>query len=235
MYRNIEISMFIGGIEYMKNKRLIETVTIEELRKKDALTLQREAMELNRASNVSIIELGKRLIVLKEQCLKHSEYMNFIKEKLNIDYNIASKYVRLVKKYGLTEVDATLEKVELVTILGVKKAIKLLKISNLEERLKFIRDNDIINKSYREMEELLNKIYPTEIKTIDGYSLYTNIHKSLKSNLETLKSNRNILVKNTKVKTEIEQIEKQLNNLVARIETLRNKLEEKEEIVAEAK
>lgn len=211
----------------MKNKRLIEAVSIEELRKKDALTLQKEAMELNRASNVSIIELGKRLIVLKEQCLKHTEYMNFIKEKLNLDYNIASKYVRLVKRYGLTETDAN---VELVTSLGIKKAIKLLKITDLQERLAFIKDNDLVNKSYREIEELLNKSYPSQIKAINGYSLYTNIHKSLKTNLEALTNNRNLLEENKEVKAEMEQIEKQLNNLVARIETLKNKLEEKEEV-----
>ncbi|MBQ8997840.1 MAG: DUF3102 domain-containing protein [Clostridium sp.] len=219
----------------MRNKRLIEIAPMEELRRKDSLTLQKEAIELNRASNISIVELGKRLIVLKEQCLKHSEYMNFIKEKLNLDYNIASKYVRLVKKYALTEADAPLENVELVTTLGVKKATKLLKISNLEERLKFIKDNDLVNKSYREIEELLNKSYPTEIKAIDGYSLYTTIHKSLKSNLEALTSNKDILEKNVEVKAEMEQIERQLNNLVARIETLKDKLEVKEEIVVEAK
>lgn len=211
----------------MRNKRLIEAVSIEELRRKDALTLQKEAMELNRASNVSIIELGKRLIVLKEQCLKHTEYMNFIKEKLNLDYNIASKYVRLVKRYGLTETDTN---VELVTSLGIKKAIKLLKISNLEERLNFIKENDLVNKSYREIEELLNKSYPNEVKQLNGYSLYTNIHKSLKTNLEALTNNRNLLEENKEVKIEIEQIEKQLNNLVARIETLKNKLEEKEDV-----
>lgn len=207
-------------------------MSIEELRKKDALTLQEEAIQLNRASNVSIIELAKRLIILKEQCLKYSEYMNFIKEKLNLDYNIASKYVRIVKRYGLAESDKNME---LVTTLGVKKASKLLKIANLEERLKFIQDNDIVNKSYREIEELLNTKYPTKIKAINGYSLYTTINKSLKSNLEALKNNKNILDNNREMKSEMEQIEKQLNNLVARIETLKSKLEEKKEIAVEAK
>lgn len=122
----------------MRNKRL-DIVPMEVLRKRNSLELQKEAIELNRATSLSVVELGKRLIVLKEQCLKHSEYMNFIKDKLNLDYNIASKYVRLVKRYGLTEADAKVENVELVTSLGVKKAIKLLKISNLEERLNFKR------------------------------------------------------------------------------------------------
>ena len=207
---------------------------MEVLRKRNSLELQKEAIELNRATSLSVVELGKRLIVLKEQCLKHSEYMNFIKDKLNLDYNIASKYVRLVKRYGLTEADAKVENVELVTSLGVKKAIKLLKISNLEERLNFIKENDLINKSYKEIEELLNEKYPSEVKAINSYSLYTSVHKSLKSNLEALISNKNILVSNRDVKSEMEQIERQLNNLVARIETVKNKLEEKQEVVEEA-
>ena len=128
----------------MRNKRL-DIVPMEVLRKRNSLELQKEAIELNRATSLSVVELGKRLIVLKEQCLKHSEYMNFIKDKLNLDYNIASKYVRLVKRYGLTEADAKVENVELVTSLGVKKAIKLLKISNLEERLNFIKEKKILN------------------------------------------------------------------------------------------
>ena len=213
----------------MRNKRL-DIVPMEVLRKRNSLELQKEAIELNRATSLSVVELGKRLIVLKEQCLKHSEYMNFIKDKLNLDYNIASKYVRLVKRYGLTEADAKVENVELVTSLGVKKAIKLLKISNLEERLNFIKENDLINKSYKEIEELLNEKYPSEVKAINSYSLYTSVHKSLKSNLEALISNKNILVSNRDVKSEMEQIERQLNNLVARIETVKNKLEEKQEV-----
>lgn len=211
----------------MKSKRLIEAISIEELRKKDSLTLQKEAIELNRASNISIVELGKRLIVLKEQCLKHKEFIKFIENELKLKYSIASSYMRVVRKYGLIENNAN---VQLVVDLGIKKSIKLLKITDLEERLKFIQDNDIINKSTLELEELLNKSYPTDIKPLNGYSLYTNIHKSLKSNLEALTSNKNILENNKEVKTEIEQIEKQLNNLVGRLETLKAKLEKKEEI-----
>ena len=208
----------------MKSKRLIEAVSIEELRKKDSLTLQKEAIELNRASNISIVELGKRLIVLKEQCLKHKEFIKFIENELKLKYSIASSYMRVVRKYGLIENNAN---VQLVVDLGIKKSIKLLKITDLEERLKFIQDNDIVNKSTLELEELLNKSYPTDIKPLNGYSLYTNIHKSLKSNLEALTSNKNILENNKEVKTEIEQIEKQLNNLVGRLETLKAKLEKK--------
>lgn len=206
-------------------KELIENLSMNELKRKDSYTLQQEAIELNRATHTSIVELGKRLIVLKEQCLKHSEYMKFIKEKLHIDYNIANKYVKLVKRYGIVEDN---KNSELVTRLGVKKAIKLLKITDLQERLAFIKENKLVEKSYREIEEILNKAYPSEVKAINEYSLYTTVHRSLQSNLKALVDNKDIL-KDKEVKTEAQEIEKELQTLIARIENLKSRLGKTEE------
>lgn len=208
-----------------KTKALIDNLSMAELKKKDSYTLQQEAIELNQASNTSIIELGKRLIVLKEQCLKHSEYMKFIKEKLHMDYNIANKYVKLVKRYGIVEDN---KNSELVTKLGVKKAIKLLKISDLQERIAFIKEHNLVEKSYREIEEILNKTYPTEIKALNEYSLYTSVHRSLQSNLKALTDNKDIL-KDENTKAEAQEIEKELQTLIARIENLKSKLGKTEE------
>lgn len=209
-----------------KNKDLVEVSSMNELRKKDSLTLQQEAIQLKRASNLSIIELGKRLIILKEQCLKHSEYMKFVQDKLKIKYSISNKYVRLVKSYGITEDN---KNVELVESLGVKKAMRLLKIADLQERLQFIKDNDLVNKSYLEIDDILNKAYPSEVKTLNGYSLYTNVHRSLKSNLEALTGNKDVL-KDKDVRAEAKQIEKELETLINRIENLKSKLGKKEEV-----
>lgn len=209
-----------------KNKDLVEVSSMNELRKKDSLTLQQEAIQLKRASNLSIIELGKRLIILKEQCLKHSEYMKFVQDKLKIKYSISNKYVRLVKSYGITEDN---KNVELVENLGVKKAMRLLKIADLQERLQFIKDNDLVNKSYLEIDDILNKAYPSEVKTLNGYSLYTNVHRSLKSNLEALTGNKDIL-KDKDTRAEAKEIERELERLINRIENLKGKLGKKEEV-----
>lgn len=206
-------------------KDLVEVCSMNELRKKDSLTLQQEAIQLKRASNLSVIELGKRLIILKEQCLKHSEYMKFIQDKLKIKYSIANKYVKLVKSYGITEDNRN---VELVESLGVKKALRLLKITDLQERLAFIKEHDLVNKSYIEIDDILNKAYPNEVKVLNGYSLYTNIHRSLKSNLEALEGNKDIL-KDKDTKIEAQEIEKELQTLIDRIEKLKSKLGKTEE------
>lgn len=214
-----------------KNKDIIQTVPIKDLRKKDSLTLQQETIQLVRASNISVAEVGKRLIVLKEKSLKKGEYQNFIKNNLKLDYNIATKYVRIVKKYGLYDDDTNME---LVTVLGVKKAIKLLVIADLEERLAYIKANDLVNKTYKEIEDMLNKDYPSEVKTLNGYSLYTNVHRSLKLNLEVLTDNKNI-VKDKELKKEAQQIEIELNELISKIENLKSKLGKTEEEITSEK
>lgn len=208
-----------------KNKDIIQSVSMKDLRKKDNVTLQQETVQLVRASNVSLVEVGKRLIVLKEKSLKKGEYQDFIKNTLKLDYNIATKYVRIVKKYGLYDDDTNME---LVTTLGVKKAIKLLVIADLDERLSYIKENNLTEKTYKELEEMLNKDYLTEVKPLNGYSLYTNVHRSLQTNLKALVDNKDIL-KDKEIKTEAQEIEKELQILIARIENLKSRLGKTEE------
>lgn len=213
----------------MKNisKDLVEISNMNDLRQKDSLTLQQEAIQLTRASNTSVLELGKRLIILKEQCLKHSEYVKFIEEKLHIKYSTANKYVKIVRAYGLTENN---KNIELVIALGVKKATRLLKITNLEDRLQFIKEHNLVNKSYLEIDEILNKTYPSEVKVLNGYSLYTNVHRSLQTNLKAITGNKDIIKGNKDIQTEAQQIEKELERLINRIENLKCKLGKKEEV-----
>ena len=208
-----------------KNKDIIQSVSMKDLRKKDNVTLQQETVQLVRASNVSLVEVGKRLIVLKEKSLKKGEYQDFIKNTLKLDNNIATKYVRIVKKYGLYDDDTNME---LVTTLGVKKAIKLLVIADLDERLSYIKENNLTEKTYKELEEMLNKDYLTEVKPLNGYSLYTNVHRSLQTNLKALVDNKDIL-KDKEIKTEAQEIEKELQILIARIENLKSRLGKTEE------
>lgn len=208
-----------------KNKDLIEISNMADLRIKDSFTLQQEAIQLNRANGLSSIELGKRLIVLKEQCLKHAEFMKFVEEKLHLKYSTANKYMKVVRTYGLAESNSNLE---LVVNLGIKKSMRLLKISNLEERLEYIKSYDLVNKSYQEIDELLKELYPTELKTLNEYSLYTNVHRSLQSNLKALMDNKSI-VKDKEAKKEAKAIQDELERLIQRIEGLKSKFGKTEE------
>lgn len=208
-----------------KNKDLIEISNMADLRIKDSFTLQQEAIQLNRANGLSSIELGKRLIVLKEQCLKHTEFMKFVEEKLHLKYSTANKYMKVVRTYGLAESNSNFE---LVVNLGIKKSMRLLKISNLEERLEYIKSYDLVNKSYQEIDELLKELYPTEVKTLNEYSLYTNVHRSLQSNLKALMDNKSI-VKDKEAKKEAKAIQEELERLIQRVEDLKSKFGKVEE------
>lgn len=208
-----------------KNKDLIEISNMSDLRIKDSFTLQQEAIQLNRANGLSSIELGKRLIVLKEQCLKHTEFMKFVEEKLHLKYSTANKYMKVVRTYGLAESNSNLE---LVVNLGIKKSMRLLKISSLEERLEYIKSYDLVNKSYQEIDELLKELYPSEVKTLNEYSLYTNVHRSLQSNLKVLVDNKSI-VKDKEAKKEAKAIQDELERLIQRIEGLKSKFGKTEE------
>lgn len=209
-----------------KNKDLIEVSVMADLRTKDSFTLQQEAIQLNRASGLSTLELAKRLIVLKDQCLRHSEYVKFIENTLHLKYSTANKYVKVTKSYGLCESNSNLE---LVIALGVKKAIRLLKITNLEDRLEYIKSHDLVNKSYNEIDELLKELYPPEVKALNEYSLYTSIHRSLQTNLKALMDNKGI-VKDKNAKKEAKEIQQDLEKLIQRIEGLKFKFEKTEEV-----
>ena len=75
---------------------------------------------------------------------------------------------------------------------------------------------------------MLNKDYLTEVKPLNGYSLYTNVHRSLQTNLKALVDNKDIL-KDKEIKTEAQEIEKELQILIARIENLKSRLGKTEE------
>ena len=201
-------------------KDIIEISKMKDLKEKSSLELQEEAIQLKRAGNLSMVELGKRLYVLKEQCLKHSEYMRFVEEKLKLKYSISNRYVRLVKSYGIVESNSN---VELVESLGVKKAMRLLVISDLAERLAYIKDNNLVEKTYKEIDEMLNEKYPPKIKTINSYSMYKNIHSSLETNLQHIKDHKNL--GNTELNKEVSEIEKELRKVVNKINALNIKLE----------
>ena len=38
-----------------------------------------------------------------------------------------------------------------------------MKITNLEDRLQFVKEHNLVNKSYIEIDEILNKTYPSEV------------------------------------------------------------------------
>ena len=108
---------------------IIEESSMKELRKKPTYVIQKEIVELQRSSQVSILEIGKRLVILKETKIPVKQFRKFIEEDTRLGYDIANKYMKIVKRYGIdTEHE---ENSKIVIALGVKKADKLLRIVDL--------------------------------------------------------------------------------------------------------
>lgn len=219
-----------------KSNTIISETTMKELKKKKGHELEREVIELQRSSEVSILEIGKRLIILKETWLKANGFRTFLKEQAKISYDIANKYMKIVKRYGIDEDNK--ENTEIVLALGVKKADKLLRISNLEKRIEYIKENDLINKSYKDIEELLNKDYPSETKNISAWVTWSNVQTSIENQINYIdrakqsiekygdiqvKKNNNQMVK---MKDEMNTIQIELNKLLNRMSVVNAALED---------
>lgn len=219
-----------------KNNTIITETTMKELKQKQTHELQREVIELQRSSEVSILEIGKRLIILKDTCLKANAFRNFLKNEVKLSYDIANKYMKIVKRYKIDEDNK--ENTEVVLNLGVKKADKLLRIPNLEERMKYIKYNDLTNKSFKEIEELLNKDYPSEKKNISAWVTWGNIRSSIENQIayidrakQSIEKYGDLQVKKNnsqtvKMKDEMNTIQNELNKLLNRMSIINTALEE---------
>ena len=218
-------------METIKKNTVIQETAMEELRKKAGYELQQEVVELHRSSQVSILEIGKRLIILKETVLRAKEFRKFVEEEVKFGYDIANKYMELVKRYAIDEDNK--ENAATVVALGVKKADKLLRISDLETRMKYIKDNDLVNKSFKQVSDLLDKDYPGEtgkIKLMKPWTLTDNIENSLNTNLKLINSNMTELTKtrgiDNKIKNEIKTIKTEMEQMLIKVQGLNKKLQE---------
>ena len=207
-----------------------------ELKKKQTYELQKEVIELQRSSQVSILEIGKRLIILKETCLKANAFRTFLKNEVGLTYEIANKYMKIVKRYGIDE-DNT-ENAEIVIKLGVKKADLLLRIPNLDKRMEYIKENNLVDKSFKEIAEVLAKDYPSQTKNMSAWVTWGNVKTSIENQIAYIDKAKQSIEKygdiqmkktnsqNVNMKKEMENIQNELNKILSRISNVNTALEE---------
>lgn len=223
----------------VKKNTVIQETTMQELRAKESEDLLREVKELRDSKEASIVEIGKRLIILKETRLKPTDFRNFV-ENARIGYETASKYMKLVRKYGIDREHE--ENAKIVIALGIKKAEKLLRIVNLEERIKYIKENDLTNKSFKEVSDLVDKDYPSGDRSVAPWVTMSTIESTLSNQVDYMDKVKDTLkqyskyTKDLKVKVdnnkqvniemEITEVQQELNNLLNRIMGINIALEE---------
>ncbi len=160
--------------EIAKQQRDIEVVT-EEIK-----DLCREAQ---RTMLLYAVEIGRRLVEAKE-ILPHGEWGEWLKNEVSFSQSTANKHMQLFEAYGNRQTSlfgAELNS-ETFTNLSYSQALKLLAVPE-EEREDFVKDNDIANKSTRDIDKLI-KERDEALKTAEAAEQYKQEIEELQSKLE---------------------------------------------------
>lgn len=103
------------------------------------------------------IEIGRRLTEAKEM-VNHGEWLPFLEKQTDFSQPTASRFMRLYKEYGADQNSLFGAESKYATLnnLSISNALRLLAIPE-EERESFATENDLENKSAREVEALIKE------------------------------------------------------------------------------
>lgn len=103
------------------------------------------------------IEIGRRLTEAKEM-VNHGEWLPFLEQQTEFSQPTASRFMRLYKEYGADQnsLFGTESKYATLNNLSISNALRLLALPE-EERESFAAENDLENKSAREVEALIKE------------------------------------------------------------------------------
>lgn len=103
------------------------------------------------------IEIGRRLTEAKEM-VNHGEWLPFLEQQTEFSQPTASRFMRLYKEYGADQNSLFGAESKYATLnnLSISNALRLLAIPE-EERESFAAENDLENKSAREVEALIRE------------------------------------------------------------------------------
>lgn len=103
------------------------------------------------------IEIGRRLMEAKEM-VSHGEWLPFLEQQTEFSQPTASRFMRLYKEYGADQNSLFGAESKYATLnnLSISNALRLLALPE-EEREGFAAENDLENKSAREVEALIRE------------------------------------------------------------------------------
>lgn len=103
------------------------------------------------------IEIGRRLTEAKEM-VNHGEWLPFLEQQTEFSQPTASRFMRLYKEYGADQNSLFGAESKYATLnnLSISNALRLLALPE-EERESFAAENDLENKSAREVEALIRE------------------------------------------------------------------------------
>ena len=124
------------------NNTVIEQQQIDQIEQ-----LKQRFKALIDKSETTYVEIGITLNELQSQMKEEGKLMEWLKTETRISYSTANRYMRVAEGYKGYE--------RYAVMLGVKKAYLLLKITDINDRFEFIKNYNIKDKNYDEINELL--------------------------------------------------------------------------------
>lgn len=153
--------------------------------------LTAEILILKQQTAQNIIEIGKRLISVKES-LPHGEWSKWLKEKVDFSERTAQNFIRVANECSNTKALADL---------GITKVYALLSMPE-EERKEFIKEHDVESMSTRELQKAIKEKQELEAKLKKSEVENNKIKEKLSSieekNKEALR-NKEVEIENLKI------------------------------------
>lgn len=113
-------------------------------------TITKEIIQLKNQTAKNIIEIGKRLLIIKK-LLNHGEFLQYLENRVDFTQRTAQRFIKVYSEFGDTTTLSYLEPSKLISLTKIPK----------KDREKFIKDNDIKNMSCRQIEQAIKDIKKT--------------------------------------------------------------------------
>lgn len=179
-------------------------------------TLTAEILILKQQTAQNIIEIGKRLIAVK-QSLPHGEWGNWLKEKVDFTERTAQNFIRVAKEFSDTKAIADL---------GITKVYSLLDLPP-DEREEFIKNNPVEKMSTRELQKAIKEKQELEKKLkVAEEKIEKNLSKFTKVETEKTKLKEKLKAIEEKNKEELVNKEVEIENLKIHVSDIKKKLDE---------
>ncbi|MDP4147102.1 MAG: DUF3102 domain-containing protein [Bacillota bacterium] len=198
-------------------------------------TLTAEILILKQQTAQNIIEIGKRLITVKES-LPHGEWGNWLRDKVDFADRTARQFMKVAQEFDNSEIGMRLP---------ISKVYALLDLPS-EERENFVKENPVDEMTTRELQQAIKekKALENKIKKLSKDNEKQSQHaEKLKKELDTIKDkNREELtdkeVEIENLKTHIKDIKEKLSKVPfgdnEELEKLQSSLQETESKLHEA-
>ena len=129
-------------------------------------TLTTEILILKQQTAQSMIEIGKRLIIVKES-LPHGEWGKWLEEKVDFKQTTASKFMRVAKEFSNFHTYENLTQSKIFALLDLPQ----------EDRETFVKENPVDEMTTRELQKTIKEKQDLEEKLKDSLEFNKKAHE----------------------------------------------------------